>query len=133
MRCDLVVVGAGPAGSMTAKAAAEAGLDVVMLEKRQEIGDPIRCAEGVSKAALKPSAAVTADVAYDFIATSDLTTSYAFKVGDWTEAVAREYERVREPSAVGHHGQDRPDGPCVADPPECLGGQHPDLTVDRGL
>jgi digeranylgeranylglycerophospholipid reductase len=53
MKCDLVVVGAGPAGSMTAKAAAEAGLDVVMLEKRQEIGDPVRCAEGVSKAALK--------------------------------------------------------------------------------
>lgn len=53
MRCDLVVVGAGPAGSMTAKAAAEAGLKVVMLEKRQEIGDPIRCAEGVSKASLK--------------------------------------------------------------------------------
>jgi digeranylgeranylglycerophospholipid reductase len=53
MRCDLVVVGAGPAGSMTAKAAAEAGLKVVMLEKRQEIGDPVRCAEGVSKASLK--------------------------------------------------------------------------------
>lgn len=47
------MVGAGPAGSMTAKAAAEAGLKVVMLEKRQEIGDPIRCAEGVSKASLK--------------------------------------------------------------------------------
>jgi len=53
MKCDLVVVGAGPAGSMTAKVAAEAGLDVVMLEKRQEIGDPVRCAEGVSKAALR--------------------------------------------------------------------------------
>ena len=53
MRCDLVVVGAGPAGSMTAKAAAEAGLKVVMLEKRQEIGDPVRCAEGVSKGSLK--------------------------------------------------------------------------------
>jgi digeranylgeranylglycerophospholipid reductase len=34
---------------MAAKTAAEAGLDVVMLEKRQEIGDPIRCAEGVGK------------------------------------------------------------------------------------
>lgn len=53
MKCDVVVVGAGPAGSMAAKKAAEAGLDVVMLEKRQEIGDPIRCAEGVSKSGLK--------------------------------------------------------------------------------
>jgi len=48
MNCDVVVVGAGPAGSMAARMAAEAGLDVVLLEKRQEIGEPVRCAEGVS-------------------------------------------------------------------------------------
>lgn len=52
MKCDLIVVGGGPGGSMAAKTAAEAGLDVVMLEKRQEIGDPVRCAEGVSKRTL---------------------------------------------------------------------------------
>ncbi len=52
MKCDVVVVGAGPAGSMAAKTAAAAGLDVVMLEKRQEIGDPVRCAEGVGKRVL---------------------------------------------------------------------------------
>jgi digeranylgeranylglycerophospholipid reductase len=44
---DLVVVGAGPAGAMAAKTAAEAGLSVLLLEKRQEIGSPVRCAEGV--------------------------------------------------------------------------------------
>jgi digeranylgeranylglycerophospholipid reductase len=48
MKSDVVVIGAGPGGSMAAKAAAESGLDVVLLEKRQEIGEPIRCAEGVS-------------------------------------------------------------------------------------
>jgi digeranylgeranylglycerophospholipid reductase len=53
MKCDMVVVGAGPAGSMAAKVAAEKGLKVALLEKRQEIGDPVRCAEGVSKAGLK--------------------------------------------------------------------------------
>ena len=33
---------------MAAKAAAESGLSVLLLEKRQEIGEPLRCAEGVS-------------------------------------------------------------------------------------
>lgn len=51
-RYDVVVVGAGPGGSITAKTCAEAGLDVLLIEKRQEIGDPVRCAEGVGKDAL---------------------------------------------------------------------------------
>jgi digeranylgeranylglycerophospholipid reductase len=46
-RYDLVVVGAGPGGSMAAWQAAELGLSVLLLEKRQEIGSPVRCAEGV--------------------------------------------------------------------------------------
>lgn len=33
---------------MAAKTAAESGLNVILLEKRQEIGEPVRCAEGVS-------------------------------------------------------------------------------------
>jgi len=46
---DVIVVGAGPGGSITAKTCAEGGLDVLLIEKRQEIGDPVRCAEGVGK------------------------------------------------------------------------------------
>ncbi|HPP45729.1 MAG TPA: FAD-dependent oxidoreductase, partial [Methanomassiliicoccaceae archaeon] len=49
IECDVVVVGAGPAGSMTAKWAALGGADVVMIEKRPEIGSPIRCGEGISR------------------------------------------------------------------------------------
>jgi digeranylgeranylglycerophospholipid reductase len=46
---DVVVVGAGPAGSMTAKWAAKSGAKVLMIEKRQEIGSPVRCGEGISR------------------------------------------------------------------------------------
>jgi digeranylgeranylglycerophospholipid reductase len=46
---DVVVVGAGPAGSMTAKWAAKGGAKVLMIEKRQEIGSPVRCGEGISR------------------------------------------------------------------------------------
>jgi digeranylgeranylglycerophospholipid reductase len=49
MMYDVVVIGAGPAGSMAAKTAAELGLNVLLVEKRQEIGTPVRCAEGISK------------------------------------------------------------------------------------
>jgi digeranylgeranylglycerophospholipid reductase len=48
MECDIVVVGAGPAGSITAKYAALAGANVLLIEKRQEIGSPVRCGEGIA-------------------------------------------------------------------------------------
>lgn len=49
---DAIVVGAGPAGSTTAKFAAKGGASVLMLEKRQDIGSPVRCGEGLSRAHL---------------------------------------------------------------------------------
>jgi len=52
-RYDVLIIGAGPAGSIAARTAAEKGLDVLLIEKRQEIGDPVRCAEGVNKEYLK--------------------------------------------------------------------------------
>ncbi|MFC1712783.1 geranylgeranyl reductase family protein [Candidatus Poribacteria bacterium] len=47
-RCDVLVIGGGPGGSLAAKTAAEQNVDVLMVEKRQEIGSPVRCAEAVS-------------------------------------------------------------------------------------
>lgn len=46
---DLVVVGAGPGGSMTAREAARNGLRTLMIEKRQDIGAPVRCGEGMAR------------------------------------------------------------------------------------
>jgi digeranylgeranylglycerophospholipid reductase len=43
---DVIVVGAGPAGSVAALNAA-ADSDVLLIEKRPEIGAPVRCAEAV--------------------------------------------------------------------------------------
>lgn len=48
--CDVLVVGGGPGGSSAARYAAESGADVIIIEKRQEIGSPVRCAEGISRA-----------------------------------------------------------------------------------
>jgi len=48
-RHDVIVVGAGPAGSVTARVAAEHGLDTLLIDRNLEIGVPVKCAEGVSK------------------------------------------------------------------------------------
>jgi len=56
---DAVVVGAGPGGSMTAKTLAEQGASVLLVEKRPEIGMPVRCAEatgilGLNELGIRP-------------------------------------------------------------------------------
>lgn len=45
---DVIIVGAGPAGSMTARHCAKRGLSTLVLEKDADIGSPKRCAEGLS-------------------------------------------------------------------------------------
>jgi digeranylgeranylglycerophospholipid reductase len=45
---DVVVVGAGPGGSLAAREAARGGAKTLFLDRRQEIGAPKRCAEGLS-------------------------------------------------------------------------------------
>ena len=49
MRYDVVVVGSGPAGSVTARFAAESGAKVLVIERRREIGVPVLCGEGISR------------------------------------------------------------------------------------
>ncbi|MDD5420354.1 MAG: geranylgeranyl reductase family protein, partial [Methanomicrobiaceae archaeon] len=44
-RVDLLVVGAGPAGSTAARYAAEQGADVLLIDKKTEIGVPVCCGE----------------------------------------------------------------------------------------
>jgi digeranylgeranylglycerophospholipid reductase len=45
MKTDVLVVGAGPAGSVTARYAALKGINVTVIERRPEIGVPVRCGE----------------------------------------------------------------------------------------
>ena len=44
---DIVVIGAGPAGSSAAHAAAQRGAKVLLIDRRQCIGIPVQCAEFV--------------------------------------------------------------------------------------
>lgn len=43
MKADISIVGSGPAGSTAAEVAALAGLDVVVIDRKAEIGTPVQC------------------------------------------------------------------------------------------
>ncbi len=50
---DVVVVGAGPAGSTAARLAAENGTEVLMIDKRRELGVPVQCGEALTEEVLE--------------------------------------------------------------------------------
>jgi digeranylgeranylglycerophospholipid reductase len=52
LSCDILVVGAGPAGLSAALEASRAGVHVVVAEKKKTIGQPVRCAELMPKSDL---------------------------------------------------------------------------------
>ena len=49
MKYNVVVVGGRVAGSASSLFASKGGLDVLMIEKRQEIGTPVQCGEATTK------------------------------------------------------------------------------------
>lgn len=53
MKYDVVVVGGRLAGSTSSIFASKGGLDVLMIEKRQEIGTPVQCAEATTNDTFK--------------------------------------------------------------------------------
>jgi digeranylgeranylglycerophospholipid reductase len=46
---DVIVIGAGPGGSVTARNLARLGHQVLLIEKRERIGYPVRCGEASTK------------------------------------------------------------------------------------
>lgn len=49
---DVLVIGAGPSGSIAARTLAQNNVDVLLIDKKSEIGTPKRCAEGIIKSTL---------------------------------------------------------------------------------
>jgi len=76
-RYQLVVIGAGPAGSYAAWTAAKAGLDVLLVERDVRAGLPLACAEAISAGGL----AAFVDPDPSFIATDIYTLSFTVATG----------------------------------------------------
>lgn len=61
--CDVLVVGAGPAGSTAALVAAGAGADVILIDRRREVGVPVQCAELIPAPLLREVPITTQSIA----------------------------------------------------------------------
>ena len=44
---DVIIIGAGPAGATLSRILARQGMDVMVYDKRKELGEPVRCGEGL--------------------------------------------------------------------------------------
>ncbi len=51
--CEVLVVGAGPAGSSAAMAAADGGARTLLIDRKKEIGTPVQCGEVVGETLLR--------------------------------------------------------------------------------
>src|SRR2546426_4043520 len=95
LHCDVAVVGAGPAGSRTARNLARAGLSVRLLEEHRRIGVPSHCSGLISPRTLKEAEigedAILHRLTGAFVHTQDGTE--AALGGGQTRAVA--IDRVR--------------------------------------
>jgi digeranylgeranylglycerophospholipid reductase len=49
IECDVLVVGAGPAGSCAARAVAQCGAHTIIIDKKKEIGIPVQCGEAIGE------------------------------------------------------------------------------------
>jgi len=86
---DVVVIGSGPAGATTARFAANAGLKVLLVDKKQELGAPIQCSGAVSAHALED---VQVEPDGEFV----VTPIHGFIVyNESGEAVEHDYRKVK--------------------------------------
>lgn len=96
---DIVVVGGGPAGSTTARVAAEAGLTVLLIDKKQELGAPIQCSGAVSAHALSDVGVIPEA---EFVS----TPIYGFKVynshGESVEIDYRQHDLQKYDNGLGY-------------------------------
>lgn len=49
IKCDVLVVGAGLAGSSAARASSINGAKTILIDKKEEVGKPVQCAEGIGE------------------------------------------------------------------------------------
>ncbi len=103
---DVVVVGSGPAGATTARYASAQGLNVLLLDKRQELGAPVQCSGAVSSHALTDNDVPISD---EFIEQA----IYGFNIYDQEGNNALIDYRQLKPDVYGEEAKKKPLGYIV--------------------
>lgn len=80
LECDILVVGAGPAGSSAALEASKTGLRVLMVERKKTIGQPVQCAELIPNNLLKDAEIIPRSIVQEI-----KTSKTFFPSGEWFE------------------------------------------------
>ena len=93
---DVVVVGAGPAGALAARAAAEGGATTLLVDRRPELGHPVQCGEFLpAPAELADLFACPALISAAF----DVPTGTVLRETRWMSCVSPYGHRFRFPLA----------------------------------
>lgn len=103
---DVVIIGCGPAGTTTARIAAQNGLKVMIADKRQELGAPIQCSGALSANALHDAEIEPSD---EFIQDS----IYGFKVYNEIGQQSNIDYRILKPDKYGIGAEKKPLGYVV--------------------
>jgi len=103
---DITIIGSGPAGATTARFAAQHGLKVLLLDKRQELGAPVQCSGAVSRHALLDNEVSISD---EFIQEA----IYGFSIFDTQGACSKIDYRDLKPDTYGPGPEQTPLGYVV--------------------
>lgn len=100
---DILVIGSGPAGTTTARFAAQNGLSVLLVDKKQELGAPIQCSGAVSHNALEqvgiiPSPEFIQECIYGFAVYNGIGEK---KVIDYRQIKPDEYGNAADKKPLG--------------------------------
>lgn len=125
--CDILVVGAGPAGSSAALEAAKAGARVVVVERRKTIGQPVQCAEMIPNNLLKEAKIISRSIIQEI-----KTTKTFLPDGKWFEHASSSYMLDRAVFDKGLAVQAAKEGARILIRTQCVSKEGERVTLRRG-
>lgn len=127
LECDILIVGAGPAGSSAALEASKAGLAVLMVERKRTIGQPVQCAELLPNNLLKDAYMDPRSIIQEI-----KTSKTFFPNGEWVEHASNTYMMDRAVFDKGLAVQAAHEGARILIRTTCISKKGEKVLLKRG-